>query len=120
MLDQVLDTWQINHRVNLTLLDGIDEAGLRCTLSARGGRDVARQFAHMHDVRFGWLEAYWKDLAKTLKKFPSKESPSRTELKRAHGASTEAMAAMFRREVGRDSAIFSRTKATTAAASCSR
>ena len=53
MVELMLEAWHTNNRINLFLIDRISDEGLRCTLSARGGRDVARQFAHMHDVAFG-------------------------------------------------------------------
>ena len=95
--NQILEAWRINHRVNLMLLDAIPEAGMTSSLSTRGGRDVARQFAHMHNVRVMWLEVADKTLTKGLKKFDTKESPSKAELKKHHGASTEAMARLFER-----------------------
>jgi uncharacterized damage-inducible protein DinB len=95
-LDQILDTWQINHRINLFLIDRISDAGMRSTLSTRGGRDVARQFAHMHDVRFWKLEAHARKLMRGLKKFASKESPSKDELKKQHQASSAAIGEWFK------------------------
>ena len=35
----------IKHRVNLMLLDAIPDAGLRCTLSTRGGQNVSQEVA---------------------------------------------------------------------------
>jgi hypothetical protein len=46
MLEQLVEAWQINHRVTLKLLDALTDDALRATLSPRGGRDVARQLAH--------------------------------------------------------------------------
>jgi hypothetical protein len=74
------------------LIDHISDAGMQCSLSTRGGRDVARQFAHLHNVRVQWLDVSAKDLAKGLKKFGSKTSPSKAALKKDHAASTEAIA----------------------------
>ena len=56
MLDELLEAWRTNNRINLFLLDHITAAGMKCTLSTRGGRDVARQFAHLHDVRVYHIE----------------------------------------------------------------
>ena len=50
MTDQVLETWQINNRINLRLIDRISDAGMRSTLSRRGGRNVVRQFVRLHNV----------------------------------------------------------------------
>jgi uncharacterized damage-inducible protein DinB len=96
MIDQILEAWRTNNRIDLFLLERIDEDGLRSTLSTRGGRDVARQFAHLHDVRIHHLEARRKALARGLRKFATKESPvkvspPREELAEALAASGEAV-----------------------------
>lgn len=91
LLDEILEAWRTNNRINLLLLDEISEEGLRCTLSTRGGRDVARQFAHMHDVRVYHLEKRAKDLAKGLPVFRSKNSPDRKVVKEAMEASGAAI-----------------------------
>ena len=83
MVDQMLEAWRTNNRINLFLIDRISDEGLRCTLSSRGGRDVARQFAHMHDVRVWALQTRARDLATGLKLFASKTSPERSSLKSA-------------------------------------
>jgi uncharacterized damage-inducible protein DinB len=86
------EAWRTNHRINLLLLENISEAGLLSSLSTRGGRDVARQFAHMHNVRVWALEnRRSRDLAEGLVKFPTKVTPSRVELTEALTASAEAI-----------------------------
>ena len=37
MVEQMLEAWHTNNRINLFLIDHISDEGLRCTLSARGG-----------------------------------------------------------------------------------
>ena len=91
MRNELLQAWRTNNRVNLYMIDRIDAAGMKCTLSKRGGRDVARQFAHMHNVRIWQLEKRAKDLAKGLSKFETKGSPGKKELKKALTASSKAM-----------------------------
>ena len=56
MLEQLVDSWQINHRVTLRLLEALSDDALKATLSTRGGRDVARQLAHVHEVRADYAE----------------------------------------------------------------
>ena len=63
---QLLEAWHTNNRINLVLIDGISDEGLRSSLSTRGGRDVARQFAHLHNVRVYQMEQRAKDLAEAL------------------------------------------------------
>ena len=99
MKDQILETWRINNRVNLLLLDEITDDGMKSTLSTRGGRDVARQFAHMHNVRLSWLEVSAKDLTKGVKKLDSKTIYSRADLKRHFTASADAIAKWLERGV---------------------
>ncbi len=93
MLEDLLEAWRTNNRINLYLIDRISEEGMRCTLAKRGGRDVARQFAHMHNVRVSHLEVRAKDLAQGLVKFESKEHPARERLKEALTGSGAAMEA---------------------------
>lgn len=66
MLDELLEAWRTNNRINLFLIDRISDEGMRCTLSKRGGRNVARQFAHLHNVRVWHLEGRARDLATGL------------------------------------------------------
>ena len=91
LLAQLVETWRVNQRVNERLIDRIDDEGMRCTLSTRGGRDVGRQFAHLHNVRRMWLEARDGALAKGLGTFEPKEEPDRARLKAALAASGAAV-----------------------------
>jgi len=72
MIKQIIETWQINNRVNLLLLDAISEKGLQCTLSNRGGGTPAKQFAHIHNVRLYKLENYAKVIYQTQTKIELK------------------------------------------------
>ena len=74
MKDQLLDTWQIHHKMNLLLMDNITDAGMQKTLSTRGGRTVYLQLVHMHNVRMQWLEICAKDIFKKYKVL-DKEAP---------------------------------------------
>jgi len=64
MKEQLTDTWQINNRMNLLLMDNISDTGMGKTLSTRGGRTVHQQLVHLHNVRLGWLEICDKDIFK--------------------------------------------------------
>ncbi len=95
MLDQILEAWRTNNRINLMLIDHISDEGMKCTLSKRGGRNVVRQFAHLHNNRVWQLEKRAKDLAEGLHKFATKEEPGREFLKSCLEKSCEAMAVFF-------------------------
>ena len=91
MRDELLEAWRTNNRINLFLIDEISAAGMKCSLSKRGGRDVARQFAHMHNVRVWHLEKRARDLAEGLAEFETKVTPTKTQLRKALAASGKAV-----------------------------
>lgn len=62
MKEQLLDTWDINHRMNLLLINNTTDTGMQKTLSNRGGRTIFQQWIHIHNVRMQWLEVAAKDL----------------------------------------------------------
>ncbi len=95
MLNDLLEAWRTNNRINLYLIDHISAAGMRCTLSKRGGRDVARQFAHIHNNRVWHLERRARDLAQGLVTFETKVTPTKAELTEALTASGQAMESFF-------------------------
>ncbi len=83
MIDQILEAWRTNHRINLRLIDKIGDDGMRCTLSKRGGRNVVRQFAHLHYVRIFQLQRRARALAKGARTFATHDEPDRETLKAA-------------------------------------
>ncbi|HKP37286.1 MAG TPA: DinB family protein [Pyrinomonadaceae bacterium] len=91
MLEQLIESWQINHRVTLKLLNALSDAELQATLSTRGGRDVARQLAHVIEVRLKVAEITSKTnrLAK-LAHFAKGTTPSKKELRSALDVSAKA------------------------------
>ena len=103
MLNEIIEAWRVNNRINLYLIDNISDDGMKCSLSTHGGRDVARQFAHLHNVRLSWLESRsiaFKKIAAAIKKFDSRYSPSKKELKEALTESANAMEKLFEQSVG--------------------
>ncbi|HEV8590334.1 MAG TPA: DinB family protein [Pyrinomonadaceae bacterium] len=97
MLEQLVESWQINHRVTLKLLNALSDDALHATLSTRGGRDVARQLAHVHEVRLTFAEITSKTnrLAK-LPHFAKGETPAKKELKSALNLSVKAIETSIR------------------------
>jgi len=81
LLAQLIEAWRTNHRINLYLLDRISDEGMTCTLSTRGGRNVTRQFAHLHNVRVWHLEARAPDLAQKLPRFATQDEPPKHVLR---------------------------------------
>lgn len=103
MLESVVESWQINHRVTLKLLNALSDEALRATLSTRGGRDVARQLAHVHEVRLTFAEITSKTnrLAK-LPHFAKAETPSKKQLKSALDISAKAIETTIRESWAND------------------
>jgi uncharacterized damage-inducible protein DinB len=87
------DTWHLNNRVNLRLLDALTDEQLAATILPRG-RAVTSYFVHMHMARFYWLERRARALAKKIKKIPGGTAP-RATLRQALIDSGEAMGELF-------------------------
>ena len=64
---QLTETWQVNNRLNLYLLDAIPDEHLADALVSKG-RNVGEQFAHIHNVRLMWLKAALPDALRGLSK----------------------------------------------------
>jgi uncharacterized damage-inducible protein DinB len=66
-IQQLIETWQINNRIDLYLLDAIADEYLEDSLVSKG-RSVGKQFAHIHNVRLMWLKsAFPEALARVSK-----------------------------------------------------
>lgn len=92
-MNPLTETWQIHNRINLYLLDSIDEAYL-ADLSASKGRTVGEQFAHIHNVRLMWLKASEPALLNGLEKI-EKEQISKESIRTALAASAHAIEQLF-------------------------
>jgi uncharacterized damage-inducible protein DinB len=80
MIEELLEAWRINNRINLRLIETISDAGMKCTLSKRGGRNVVRQFAHLQYVRVFQLNRRAKPLAEGARTFATHDEPDRPTL----------------------------------------
>ena len=97
MIEELVEAWLINHRITLMVLQGTSEEGLTCSLSTRGGRSVARQFAHLHNNRVYALENRAKPAAKGARKILGKHEPDHAELEEALEDTAERVALWLRR-----------------------
>lgn len=66
-MNPLVETRQIHNRINIYLLEKIDEANLP-DRSASKGRTVGEQFAHIHAVRLMWLKVADASLLEGLTK----------------------------------------------------
>jgi uncharacterized damage-inducible protein DinB len=92
LVQQSIETWQANNRINLMVLDELSPEALACTLSKRGGRTVALQFVHMHAVRLQWLQVCAPAVFKTQTKIDKEEPADKTLLKKGLTESANAIA----------------------------
>ncbi len=83
MKQQLIETWQINNRMNLLVMDNITDTGMEKTLSTRGGRTVYQQLIHLHNVRLTWLEVCASDIFKKYKPIDKEASLNRKTLHKA-------------------------------------
>lgn len=95
---QFLETWEIHNRINLYLLESIDNAALG-SFSASKGRSVGEQFAHIHNVRLMWLKAAAADLLSGLDKLEKEEARDKKSLAKSLKASGAAIKALLERGV---------------------
>src|SRR6266436_2816833 len=86
---EIIDTWNINNRINLYLLEAIPPEDLN-DVSASKGRNVGQQFAHLHNVRLMWLKAAGPELLQGLEKIEKEQSGDRKLLRQSLHDSGEA------------------------------
>lgn len=74
------------------LIDAISDEGFDCTLSKRGGRTVALQFVHLHNLRLWRLERFAKELMKGQTKIEKEGRIDKVLLKKRLSESADAIA----------------------------
>ncbi len=89
----LVDTWRLNNRVNLKLLDHLSEQQLAVAANLKA-RSVGDQFAHLHKVRCMWLEVSAPAALKGLAKI-EKGKATKPLLKKALEGSSDAVAEML-------------------------
>jgi uncharacterized damage-inducible protein DinB len=77
-MKQIIETWEINNKINLYLLNAIEEEHLS-SISLSKGRAVAEHFAHIHNVRLMWLKEAMPELLSNIEKI-EKENITKKKL----------------------------------------
>jgi uncharacterized damage-inducible protein DinB len=101
---QIVDTWNINNRINLYLLEAIPPDALN-DLSASKGRTVAQQVAHLHNVRLMWLKSAAPELMQGLDKIEKETAADKKLLARSLKESGKAMEALLKKSLETDGRI---------------
>ena len=97
MSDPLVETWEINARINLYLLQAVPAPGLLGVASS-GGRTVGEAFAHIHNVRLMWLKASAPELLAGLDKI-EKGAVTGAQLAKALEASAAAITTLLTRSL---------------------
>lgn len=95
LAEQIIDTWNINNRIHLYMLDAIPPEALP-GISLSKGRSVAQQFGHIHNVRLMWLKSAAPELLEGLNKIEPKQPVTKEELRANLEASAKAIAELLR------------------------
>jgi uncharacterized damage-inducible protein DinB len=95
LASQILETWEQHHHTMLFLLEHLPAEALGKTLSTKGGRTIAKQLAHLHQVRIAHLEAFAKKQGWEMMRFEKEEEPTKEQLAMALEQSGEAITKFF-------------------------
>lgn len=90
VIEQLIDTWHINNRIHLYLLEAILPDALSSAPTGMKGRSVREIFAHIHNVRLMWLTAN-PTLNTTGQKIPAKTKEEKAQI--THEILTAALTA---------------------------
>ena len=93
---ELVETWQINSRINLYLLDAIAPEALPAVPLAKG-RSVVELFAHIHNVRLMWLKAAAPELLAGLEKIEKEAAIAKPQLRQALEKSGAAIAELLQK-----------------------
>lgn len=105
MKDQIIETWNIHNRTMLFFIANMPDAAFSATLSKRGGRDIARQLAHVISVRINRLESWMKKTGLYIAEFDKDYSPSREELITAFENSGKLMESYISHAIEQDGVV---------------
>jgi uncharacterized damage-inducible protein DinB len=95
---EIIDTWNINNRINLYMLEAVPTEALT-DVSASKGRNVAEQFAHLHNVRLMWLKPAAPELMEGLEKIEKEAAVDKKLLIRSLKESGKAMEALLKKAI---------------------
>src|SRR5258705_7982937 len=96
--NQIVDTWNINSRINLYLLDAIPPGALNYVSASKGG-SVAEQVAHLHNVRLMWLKSAGPELLEGLEKIEKETAADKRLLARSLNDSGKAMETLLKKSL---------------------
>src|SRR5512138_952404 len=97
MIDQILKTWHTHNKMNLLLLNALDDEGLKAhPVAKREGMNVAHQFAHMQNLRYWGIEAHCKEYLDGVVKIERERAENKKLLDKALRDSGSVIEKMIR------------------------
>ena len=99
MVNELIETWLINNRVNLLLLRELSQEALETTLSTRGGRTVGMQLAHLYWVRREKMKLANKQIYTNLPEIGREQGHEKATLMDGFERSGGAVAELIRRSM---------------------
>jgi len=96
--DPLVETWEINARINVYVAEAVAPPALSA-VAASGGRTVAETLAHIHNVRLMWLKASAPELLTGLEKLEKGAATSSAQLINALDASSAAITQLVTRSL---------------------
>lgn len=98
MSNDLIQTWQINNRINLYLLESIAEENLGDGLVSKG-RNAGEQFAHINNVRLMWLKEAMPEAMVNVIKVEKENSGDKKFLYDSLTKSGEAIAELIEKAI---------------------
>lgn len=103
-MSQFAEAWQLNNEAHLFLIQHLSSRHLGDRYAPKT-RPVASQFAHIHNVRFRWLERAAPEMAQELAQFARGSNLGKSELIEALSQSGQMMARFFRQSEERGAVV---------------
>ncbi len=79
-MEDIIETWMINNRINIYLLNAIEKDEFLADKTMNKGRTVGQQFAHIHNVRLMWLNAAAPEFLENIAKIDNKAEVNKSIL----------------------------------------
>jgi len=105
LVDNLLDTWAVNNRINLMLIDDIPVDGFKAVPLNSRGRNVAAQLIHMNSVRTAWLYHHETGKRPTAEKKVKGQEPGRAVIRKSFVESGKAVGEYLARAIEGDARI---------------
>jgi uncharacterized damage-inducible protein DinB len=87
-IQEIVETWTMNNKGTLYLLENIEKEWLSAKLAGKG-RSIGEQFVHINNIRSMWINKVWKKIDLKLSK---EKSVDKNELKIGLELSSQKMA----------------------------